>query len=144
MIDPTVPTHLFSSAQHMFLWRHRPADGWQLLDIGAGPNEKDRVWMMFMVLHPQDPTQVLVGGTRLWRSVDDGDNWVALSASFDGSAISALEIARADPRRIYVGTENGGVFASADGGVSWSGDVYRDRAARADDHAAKDPAGRRQ
>ena len=108
VIDPTVPTHLFSSAQHMFLWRHRPADGWQSLDIGAGPDEKDQVWMMFMVLHPQDPKQLFVGGTRLWRSVDDGDNWAALSGSFDGSAISALEIARADPRRIYVGTENGG------------------------------------
>jgi photosystem II stability/assembly factor-like uncharacterized protein len=123
VIDPTVPAHLFSSAQHMFLWRHRPADGWRTLRIPASTAEKNRVWMMFMILHPQDPTQILVGGTRLWRSTDDGDSWIALSASFDGSPISALEIARADPSRIYVGTENGGVFASTDGGATWSGDL---------------------
>ena len=57
-----------------------PAGRWlATLDIGAGPDEKNQVWMMFMILHPQDPKQLFVGGTRLWRSVDDGDNWAALS-----------------------------------------------------------------
>src|SRR4030095_5390263 len=41
----------------------------------------------------------------------------------DGSPISAIEIARADPRRIYVATENGGIFRSVDGGDHWRANV---------------------
>jgi photosystem II stability/assembly factor-like uncharacterized protein len=36
---------------------------------------------------------------------------------------SVIDIARADVRRVYVGTENGGVFRSTDGGTTWSGNL---------------------
>jgi photosystem II stability/assembly factor-like uncharacterized protein len=41
----------------------------------------------------------------------------------DGSAISAIEIAPADSKRIYIGTENGGFFRSLDGGKTWSANL---------------------
>ena len=43
-----------------------------------------------------------------------------VSPSLDGSPISAIEVAPANPKRIYVGTENGGFFRSRDGGDTWS------------------------
>jgi photosystem II stability/assembly factor-like uncharacterized protein len=43
-----------------------------------------------------------------------------VSANLDDSTITAIEIAPADSRRIYVGTENGGFFRSLNGGRTWS------------------------
>ena len=122
-IDPNEPAHLFTSAQHMVLFRHRPGDGWKRLELPASASERALVWMMFIAMDPGDSRRVYVGGERLWRSDDDGDNWTDLSGALDGSPITAVEIARADRRRLYVGTENGGVFRSRDGGATWSGDL---------------------
>ena len=36
---------------------------------------------------------------------------------------SAIEIAQADSKMIYVGTEDGGIYRSTDGGKSWSEDL---------------------
>ena len=43
-----------------------------------------------------------------------------MSPAFDGSPISAIEIASANPRVIFVGTTRGGIFRTRDGGVTWS------------------------
>ncbi|PYT05166.1 MAG: glycosyl hydrolase, partial [Acidobacteria bacterium] len=37
--------------------------------------------------------------------------------------ITAIEVAAADSKRVYVGTENGGIFRSINGGDSWSPNV---------------------
>jgi photosystem II stability/assembly factor-like uncharacterized protein len=46
-----------------------------------------------------------------------------VSPVLDGSPISAVEIAQADSRMIYVGTEKGGFYRSQDGGDNWSEDL---------------------
>ena len=43
-----------------------------------------------------------------------------MSPSLDGSPISAIEVAPANSKLIYVATENGGFFRSRDGGETWS------------------------
>src|SRR5205823_6642374 len=48
--------------------------------------------------------------------------WKPVSGFLNG-VISAIEIAPADPKRIYVGTENGSIYRSLDGGDTWSGDI---------------------
>ena len=63
---------------------------------------------------------VYAGSDRLWISANEGKAWKPISESFDGSIISALEIAPGDPRVIYVGTTNGGFFRTTNGGKNWS------------------------
>jgi photosystem II stability/assembly factor-like uncharacterized protein len=41
----------------------------------------------------------------------------------DGSPISAIEVASADSKTVYVGTENGGLFRTLDGGSHWSANL---------------------
>ena len=60
------------------------------------------------------------GSNRLFRTDDNGRHWKAVSGSFDGTPISAIEIARARPKLLFVGTTGGGIFRSRDGGVTWS------------------------
>jgi photosystem II stability/assembly factor-like uncharacterized protein len=60
------------------------------------------------------------GTNRLWRTDNNGQRWRPVSGSFDGSPISAIEIARARPQLMFVGTTLGGIFRSQDGGRTWS------------------------
>jgi photosystem II stability/assembly factor-like uncharacterized protein len=120
IIDPASNDHLYTTAQNMFVWRHRGPGPWKVVSPPATKAESDSVWMAFLEIDPKDRKKVVLGGLRVWRTVDDGDTWEGVSEILDGSPISAIDISAADPRFIYVGTENGGFFRSRDGGDTWT------------------------
>jgi photosystem II stability/assembly factor-like uncharacterized protein len=120
-IDPQDALHLYTSSQFMRINRFRRSDGWSP-DTGP-PENGPRPWMAFIAMDPERPKRVFVGSMRVWRSTDDGAHWKDVTGTLDGSFVTCIEISRADVDRIYVGTENGGIFKSEDGGESWTGDV---------------------
>src|SRR2546430_7419399 len=79
--------------------------------------------MVYVTMDPQDSDTVFTGSTRVWRTKNDGKKWTAVSPDLDGSSISAIEVAPADSKRVYIGTENGGFFRSRDGGETWSANL---------------------
>jgi photosystem II stability/assembly factor-like uncharacterized protein len=79
--------------------------------------------MAYITMDPNNSKTVFTGSTRVWRTKDDGIKWSAVSAFLDGSPISAIEVAEADSKKVYIGTENGGFFRSLDGGNTWSADL---------------------
>jgi photosystem II stability/assembly factor-like uncharacterized protein len=123
IIDPTRNDHLYTTAQYMYVWRYRTSDGWRVVSPPADKAETQRVWMAFLEIHPQDRNTVFLGGLRVWRTKNDANSWKAVSPILDGSPITAIDIAPADPKHIYVGTENGGLFRSQNGGDSWSSNL---------------------
>jgi len=124
VIDPTNVNHIFSTAQGMTIYRHRPGEN-SIKDVS--PPEADDIrknmWMVFVAMDAANPNTLFTGSGRVWRTKNDGDAWQAVSEVLDGSPITALEVARADSTRIYVGTENGAVHRSTDGGDTWSGNL---------------------
>ncbi len=121
LIDPRDPGHVYSSSQYLTVNRRRRGR-WR--DVSPELSDDDEApWMAYLVMHPRRSDVVYAGARRVWRTSDDGLTWEPLSASLDGSSITAIEVARADPRRLYVGTENGGIFRSRDGGRHWSGNL---------------------
>lgn len=118
--DPDDPGHLYASFYNMGIYRFR---GGQCDDVSPNVPENASVWMCYITMDPANPRTVYTGSTRVWRTLDDGDTWTPISPSLDDSAISALEVAPADSQRIYVGTENGGIFRSTDGGETWSANI---------------------
>jgi photosystem II stability/assembly factor-like uncharacterized protein len=120
--DPLDPAHLWVTWQFMNLVRFR---GEELKEISLPliDEEMNGVWMVFLTLDPNDTSKVFTGSCRMWRSKNDGSSWKAVSPIFDGSPISAIEVAPADSKRVYAGTENGGFFRSLDGGDTWSGSL---------------------
>jgi photosystem II stability/assembly factor-like uncharacterized protein len=124
VIDPTDVNHIYSTAQGMVMWRRRPGDPRpRRVDPPESSTITDRIWMVFVAMDPADTSRLFTGSVRVWRTTDDAGTWKPVSRQLDGSPISAIEVARADSDRIYVGTEKGGFFRSVDGGDTWSGNL---------------------
>jgi photosystem II stability/assembly factor-like uncharacterized protein len=117
IIDPEDNRHLFTTVQGMKIFRFRSSDGWTQV---SPPEDLFEMWMVFLSMDARNRTTLFTGSRRVWRTTDDGDTWQPMSDNLDDSDITALEITRADSTRVYVGTENGGIFRSTDSGVSWS------------------------
>ena len=68
--------------------------------------------------------KLFLGTYRLWMWTLIDLRWQPASQfGFDGSSISAIEISPVDTNLMFVGTSNGGVFRSRDGGANWSADL---------------------
>ncbi|HEV7858011.1 MAG TPA: hypothetical protein VGO91_05230 [Pyrinomonadaceae bacterium] len=119
VFDPKNAGHVYASYYNLHIFRFR---GGQIKDVSppAPKSEQGRVWMAFIMMDPSNSDTVFTGSFRVWRTRDDGDNWTPVSAELDGSPITAIEVAAANPQKIYVGTENGGFFRSPDAGDTWS------------------------
>jgi hypothetical protein len=117
--DPADMEHFYASYYNMAIYRWRNGKS-RNVSPPARKDEAESVWMVYVTMDCQDPYTVFTGSTRVWRTKNDGKKWRAVSAVLDGSPISAIEVAPADSKRIYVGTENGGFFRSTDGGETWS------------------------
>ena len=137
--DPADAEHVFGSTQSFLISRHKRGEPWACGDVLANwadvtikdelllPNEKTQRSLIVIEIGPsarKGGLAVYVGTSRLWRTSNDGETWVAISDVFDGSSISAIACSSTDPNLVIVGTSNGGIFRTRDGGASrWSANL---------------------
>ncbi|MCG8442342.1 MAG: hypothetical protein MI723_11085, partial [Caulobacterales bacterium] len=104
-------------------------------------------WDAPILVSAHDPARIFTASQRLWRSDDRGDTWRALSgdltrdqdrmllplmgrrwswdaawdlyAMSDFNTITSIAESPVDENILYVGTDDGLIQASADGGASW-------------------------
>lgn len=74
--------------------------------------------------HPADTGTVFVsnrweGQSGLWKSEDYGQTWLTATKGLTDTRINNLVFDPVDPSTIYVGTEQGNLFMSSDGGATW-------------------------
>ena len=92
-------------------------------NVTSGINVTDRAqFIPPLVMDPVTSTTLYFGTMRLYRTVNDGVQWTALSGDLSKGtgSIKAIAIARSDPQTIYVGTSDGNVQVSRDGGTTWT------------------------
>ncbi len=56
---------------------------------------------------------------NVWRTTDSGTTWANIAGGLPSAPVNSLVIKPSDSASLYVGTEVG-IFASADGGTTWS------------------------
>jgi photosystem II stability/assembly factor-like uncharacterized protein len=122
VIDPNEADHVYTSSQFGAMTRLRNG---HRRDVSPPFRDEDSggIWMVYVTIDPNDSDTVYTGNQRVYRTKNDGLSWDALTPVLDGSPISAIEVAPADSNAIYVGTENGGIFRSLDGGTTWSANL---------------------
>jgi len=125
IIDPGDAGHFYASFYNMgiYRWRNWKPSAGPVGPVGLKTPEAADIWMAYLCYDPTNTKTVYVGSTRLWKTTNDAVSWKAVSNVLDASPISAIEVAIADPKRVYVGTENGSLFRSTDGGATWSGNL---------------------
>jgi len=80
-----------------------------------------------LVMDPVIPQVLYFGTSRLYRTVDNAESWGAISGDLTRSGgmssqkgVSAIAIAPSDPQTIYVGTSDGNVQVTTNGGATWT------------------------
>ena len=96
---------------------------WTRLDDVAGSPLPNR-YCTRIAIDPANANQVFVafGGysaNNLWRTTDGGSTWTAISAGLPEAPIRAIALHPESATHVYIGTEVG-VFASENGGTTWS------------------------
>ena len=76
-----------------------------------------------LVMDPNDSQRLWTGGTRLWRSNDQGDTWSQAGAP-TATSISAIAVAPSDPNFALAGTQAGAIHRTAIGLTTVAGTVW--------------------
>jgi photosystem II stability/assembly factor-like uncharacterized protein len=138
-IDPTDPTIVYSEAQNGEISRLNLATGVRKR-LSPEAREGQQVyrfnWNTPFVISHHDASVLYLGGNVLFRLSDRGDKWQAISpdlttrdpkrmASAGSGAetfctIVTISESPRDPKVIWVGTDDGNLQLTRDGGGSWS------------------------
>ncbi len=99
---------------------------WELINSGL-----ERRYTLHIAAAPDDANLVLVtvsenarrGNPQFYRSTDAGASWTLVDGLGAGEnpedMVVAFDWDPEDPGRVYAGTDGGGLFSSADRGVTW-------------------------
>jgi hypothetical protein len=140
--DPRNPEHVFGGRVEM-----QDQTTGQTVTLSATlahPDFYRSVWTLPLVFSPRDPKALYFANQRLFRTTDEGRSWTPLSrdltredpgvpANLDASSaandggvgprrgvIYAIAPSRTADRDLWVGTDDGLVWRSRDGGAHWS------------------------
>jgi photosystem II stability/assembly factor-like uncharacterized protein len=121
VVDPFTPTTIYWIDDNGSWIRRSDDEGETWTDVS--PPERSVRTSVYP--HPNEPGVVYVTlpwdtppGNSLWRSTDRGQTWVTLTNGLSDSAM-ALAFHPTDPMTMTVGTFDGHLFSSTDGGASW-------------------------
>jgi photosystem II stability/assembly factor-like uncharacterized protein len=95
---------------------------WYQANLGS-PNLPTR-YCERLTIDPHTSTTVYAcfggfSGGNIWRTTDDGAHWANIASGLPNAPVNSLVIKASDSGSLYAGTEVG-VFASSDGGTTWS------------------------
>jgi len=88
-----------------------------------GPWNGDRVsWCNApFIADPNLPNTLLAGTHRVWKSLNSGESWSAISGDLTyGGHLRAIAVASGNSDIIYTGSSDGRVFLTKDGGSTWT------------------------
>jgi len=77
--------------------------------ITIDPTNTNRVYVTFGGFSPDN----------VWRTENSGSSWSNITGNLPSAPVRSLAVWEQNPNNLYVGTEVG-IFASANGGLSWS------------------------
>ena len=128
IVDPTDNTYVYAEFQFGNLYRSD--DGGETMNFIFNGGYDDRTnWNTPIAYDPSNPATIFYGANRLYRSPDRGDNWEPISDDLtDGQhpsgsqsfgTITTIAVAEDEGNTIYIGTDDGNVQVTFNGGDDW-------------------------
>lgn len=126
LIDPTDSYTVYAEYQYGGLSKSTDGgDHWSSATNGISDYDR-RNWSTPVVMDPSDPETLYYGTYRLYRTTNGAGSWSAISNDLTGGnqggnygTITTIDAAPTDPDVIYVGTDDGRVWVTANGGGNW-------------------------
>ena len=136
-IDPRNPDTVYAESQFGGLYRRDLRRGTSVSIRPSKPPgaEEDRLrfnWNSPILISRHNPEVIYFGGNRLFKSFDRGDSWPVVSpdlstkdaVKIEGNVphctITTIDESVLDPGLLIVGTDDGLVHISEDGGYDWN------------------------
>ncbi|TAK34624.1 MAG: glycosyl hydrolase, partial [Saprospiraceae bacterium] len=129
LVDPTDPNYVYAEYQYGNLFRSDDG-GNSMTFIFNGGNDDRTNWNTPIALDPSDPATIYFGANVLYRSTNRGGFWEAISpdltdgqhpsGSLSFGTITTIAVAPSNPLTIYVGTDDGNVQVTNNGGDTWN------------------------
>ena len=124
LVDYTNSNTIYAEYQWGNLYRSD--DGGFNMNYIAGPMSSDRVcWSAPLAMHPQDPSILYFGTYRVWKSLDQGNSWTAISGDLTAGinqyfyTVSTIAVSTLNPSMVLAGTGDGRVHISTNDGQTW-------------------------
>ncbi len=118
-INPSNPQQVYLSYQYgVFLRSNVGGDNSSTVFSPADYGEEGE-WVTPIDMCQSQPNQLVVGLKQVYKTIDSGENWDAISSFTDNEPIITLAIAPSDPNYIYVSKENH-FYYTTDGGAVWN------------------------
>lgn len=131
-IDPNDPDTFYSEGFYGSIMRSNLKTGETKQIVPASPDDQPLrgQWLAPFMLSPHNSQVVYHGMNRLFRSMNRGDSWECISpdlTAYDPArqgniSFSTISTLSESPRRfgvLYVGTDDGRVHGTRDGGLTW-------------------------
>jgi photosystem II stability/assembly factor-like uncharacterized protein len=109
-IDPRDERVIYVESQFGAL--RKTADGGHLFANISNSLNDNFLFITPFLLDPNDPSRLWIGGEKLWRTNNGGQNW-AIASTTMASQVSALAVAPGHSNRVIAGT-NSGVIVRTD------------------------------
>ena len=127
LVDPTNNNYVYGASQYGAL--QRSTNGGTSFSSGTtGIGSSDRKnWNTPVIFDPTNPQIMYYGANKLYKSTNRAASWTAISNDLtNGNAgnglgtITCIAVAPSNTNVIYVGTDDGNVWRTANGGTNWS------------------------
>lgn len=127
LVDPTNNNYVYGESQYGALQRSTDG-GVSFSSATSGISSSDRKnWNTPVIFDPANPQIMYYGANRLYKSTNRAASWTAISTDLtNGNAgnglgtITCIAVAPSNTSVIYVGTDDGNVWRTANGGSNWS------------------------
>lgn len=128
LVDPTNTNTIFALYQRGNLGKSTN-NGASFFPATSGISGSDRKnWDTPVVMDPADPQVMYYGANRLYKSTNQAGSWTAISPDLSNGpyagtlglgTITSISVSELDSDRIYVGTDDGNVWVTLNGGTDW-------------------------
>lgn len=129
VVDPLNNNYIYAEYQFGNLFRSSNG-GANMEFIFNGQNMDRNNWNTPYALSPFNTATIFYGAQQMYRSDNRGETWVSISndltkglhpsGTLSFGTISTIGLSESDPQTIYVGTDDGNVQVTFNGGANWN------------------------